>query len=188
MEQKQHKQPVKINEVFSDLVELQYGTAQGGVLGPVMFLILINDMLRIQLNSRIFAYVDGTALVCSAYRPIRGSVVWEWGSRLGSTSKVKIRKELTDLWRPNYSIAARNTGPTCLAYFRYDPGYLTLAIIWKVTFYRGNNKATRPKYDCSVALVMAEHGLEHPGNWGVSENKVGFDLIRMTQTNFTDWY
>jgi uncharacterized protein YktA (UPF0223 family) len=61
------KQVVKINGHTSDVLELKYGTPQGGVLGPIIFLIYVNDLLNINLHSRIFAYADDTAIVCSSY-------------------------------------------------------------------------------------------------------------------------
>lgn len=61
------RQLVKVNNHFSQIVTLNYGTAQGGVLGPIVFLIYINDLLNLQLHSRMFAYADDTALVCSAF-------------------------------------------------------------------------------------------------------------------------
>jgi len=64
---KGRKQAVKINGILSDILELKFGTAQGGVLGPIMFLIYINDLLQLDLYSSIYAYADDTALVCAAY-------------------------------------------------------------------------------------------------------------------------
>lgn len=60
-------QAVKVNNVLSNVVKLRYGTPQGGVLGPLMFLVYINDLLQVNFYSKIFAYADDTALVCAAY-------------------------------------------------------------------------------------------------------------------------
>lgn len=64
---KNRSQVVKINKLVGNVSPLHHGVAQGGVLGPLMFVIYINDLLNLRLNSRIFAYADDTALVCSAY-------------------------------------------------------------------------------------------------------------------------
>lgn len=61
------RQVVKVNGVTGDVRGLRHGTAQGGVLGPIVFLIYINDLLNIEFNSSVYAYADDTALVCSAY-------------------------------------------------------------------------------------------------------------------------
>lgn len=62
---KHGRQVLKINNVLSEVLELCFGTAQGGVLAPMMFLIYINDLLDIDVDSFLFAYADDTALVSS---------------------------------------------------------------------------------------------------------------------------
>lgn len=65
---KGRKQVVKIKNQYSGVLELYNGVAQGGVLGPLLFICYINDLLNINdLNSTTFAYADDTALVISAY-------------------------------------------------------------------------------------------------------------------------
>ncbi|KAG8294046.1 hypothetical protein J6590_108172 [Homalodisca vitripennis] len=68
---RKRKQLVKVNKYVSNTLELRHGVAQGGVLGPMMFNIFINELLKIKLNSKIFAYADDTAVVCSAYNKSR---------------------------------------------------------------------------------------------------------------------
>lgn len=63
---KGRKQVVRINNVLSDMLEVNYGVPQGGVLGPILFVIYINDLLQINLNSSIYSFADDTSLVCSA--------------------------------------------------------------------------------------------------------------------------
>lgn len=60
------KQYVKIKEVESDLQTIKCGVPQGSTLGPLLFLLYINDMANSskKLSFRIFA--DDTNIFCSA--------------------------------------------------------------------------------------------------------------------------
>lgn len=60
------KQIVKVNGVYSDKLNVHFGVPQGGVLGPNLFVIFINDLLAMNLNSKIYAFADDTSLVCSS--------------------------------------------------------------------------------------------------------------------------
>lgn len=89
---KDRQQVVKINGIISNVLDLKFGTAQGGVLGPIMFLIYINDLLQVELNSSIYAYADDTALVCSAYN--RKSLLTKINLDLSKVSQWLIRNKL----------------------------------------------------------------------------------------------
>lgn len=99
------KQVVKINNTHSQVLELLHGTAQGGVLGPIIFLIYINDLLNLPLHSSIFAYADDTALVCSAYN--RESL------------KSKIREDLNKVseWLVVNKLLINGSKSKCLMFF-----------------------------------------------------------------------
>lgn len=60
------KQIVRINGVNSSTLDVGFGVPQGGVLGPILFVIFLNDMLSLKLNSKIYAFADDSSLVCSA--------------------------------------------------------------------------------------------------------------------------
>lgn len=57
------KQKVKINNVLSDAKVTASGVPQGSCLGPLLFLVYINDILSLDLRGSIFAYADDTAVL-----------------------------------------------------------------------------------------------------------------------------
>ncbi len=56
------KQLIKVNGVKSDLKNVVCGVPQGSILGPLLFILYINDMIEYLVESRINLYVDDTAL------------------------------------------------------------------------------------------------------------------------------
>ncbi|KAG8337802.1 hypothetical protein J6590_108775 [Homalodisca vitripennis] len=59
------RQVVRINGTMSNDCDLKYGIAQGGVLGPLMFVVYINDLLKLRIHSNIYSFADDTAIVCT---------------------------------------------------------------------------------------------------------------------------
>lgn len=55
-------QVVKIGDSTSGLKQITYGVPQGSILGPLLFLIYINDMHKIGLHGHIALYADDTCL------------------------------------------------------------------------------------------------------------------------------
>lgn len=57
------RQSVRLNGGLSDFGVLEYGVPQGTVLGPILFLIYLNNLLKLNLTCRILAYADDLVLV-----------------------------------------------------------------------------------------------------------------------------
>ena len=60
---KDRKQIVKIDNTYSDECEIKCGVLQGSVLGPLFFLMYINDMIDLFCD-RVIAFVDDTTVLC----------------------------------------------------------------------------------------------------------------------------
>ncbi len=56
-------QYVKLNEVNSDVLPINTGVPQGSILGPLLFIIYINDLARASTIFDLICYADDTTLL-----------------------------------------------------------------------------------------------------------------------------
>ena len=63
------KQKVKFDDAYSDFLDVTCGVPQGSILGPLLFLIYINDMRNAVKHSIIHHFADDTNLLCSDKDP-----------------------------------------------------------------------------------------------------------------------
>ena len=54
---------MKVRESFSETLPISVGVPQGSILAPTLFLIFINDLLKLPLNSTSFVYADYTTFL-----------------------------------------------------------------------------------------------------------------------------
>lgn len=60
------KQQVKIKDTVSDILHNKWGVPQGSVLGPILFLVYINDLSQLNNDCLIISFADDTVIYFSA--------------------------------------------------------------------------------------------------------------------------
>ena len=62
---KNRRQCVKINNDFSSFIDINRGVPQGSILGPLLFIVFINDFCKLNLNATMVTYADDSVLLYS---------------------------------------------------------------------------------------------------------------------------
>jgi len=65
----ERKQCVCLNRVYSNTVTIEAGLPQGSILGPLLFLIYINDIVS-DITSNVNLFADDTSLFMVVENPI----------------------------------------------------------------------------------------------------------------------
>ena len=65
---KDRKQRVRVGDTFSDWKSITSGVPQGSVLGPLLFLIYINDLPDCAENSQVYLFADDTKIFKGIYK------------------------------------------------------------------------------------------------------------------------
>lgn len=140
------KQCVKINNRLSDFLELRFGIPQGGVLGPLMFIVYINDLLNLRLNSSLFSYADDTALVCSA------------SNRHALKMKINDDLKIISAWLVENKLFINNKKSKCIIFFDFGSSKEALADEFNAKCH--NHLCI---YECSCTRIEVTNNVQYLG-------------------------
>ena len=112
------RQKVKLNGIFSDCEVLNHGVPQGTVLGPLIFLLYVNDFSsNISTTEKVIQLADDTSIVCCGQK---GSLHGKVPEMLQKTEEYVETNKLT-----------LNTNKTELIFFSRDSSWFRIYFLQK---------------------------------------------------------
>ena len=160
------KQFVSLSGETSSYKNIRHGVPQGSVLGPILFLIYINDLGRAIIYSKLYNFADDTAILYSDHNPKRLKkrinidlkllLQWLKANRIQlNVAKTEVVLFKNKSKRVNYNIKIKLDGK--LIRFSKCTKYLGLLIDENLSFYNHKENIINKLRTANGALCMIRH-------------------------------
>jgi hypothetical protein len=143
---RERKQFVKINDTLSNPRTIKYGVPQGTVLGPLLFLIFINDLCSLLENCDTTTFADDTVIIFS-------SKSWELTHQLAETGLNVVKKWL------NSNLLTLNNDKTM--YITFSPRTNSQPLNSVIKIHKPTCHLSIPNCDCYI--VEKAHSTRYLG-------------------------
>ena len=130
------KQLVKHDENVSPLANIECGVPQGSILGPLLFIIYINDLNEQVSNSKAIHYADDTSLFSASSEiesqaDIDNTLIWLRDNKLTLNTKQNKCQLLSFGKTPPLSISIDGIPLTCNSFSKYLGLYIDKGLNFK---------------------------------------------------------
>ena len=160
------KQFVSLSGENSSYKNIRHGVPQGSVLGPILFLIYINDLARAIIYSKLYNFADDTAILYSDHSPKRLKkrinidlkllLQWLKANRIQlNVAKTEVVLFKNKSKRVDYNIKIKLDGK--LIRFSKCTKYLGLLIDENLSFYNHKENIINKLRKANSALCMIRH-------------------------------